>query len=63
MEDHKKTAIKEIEELKSDNPGTYWKKLKVLNGKKKKKQIWYTALNEKGEEVFGEEIKVVWKEA
>ena len=35
LEDHKKAAIKEIEELKTDNPRSYWKKLKALNGKKK----------------------------
>ena len=31
--------------------------------RKRKKQIWDTALNEKGDEVFGDEIKLVWKEA
>ena len=41
----------------------YWKKLKEINGKNKKKAIWDTSLNEEGEEVTGEKIKLVWKEA
>ena len=41
----------------------YWKKLKEFNGKLKKKEVWDTALNEKGEEVYGEKIKLVWKNA
>ena len=63
LDDHRKAAIKEIEDLKTENPRTYWKLLKGLNGKKKKTQVWDSALNEVGEEVFGDEIKLVWKEA
>ena len=63
LENHKKAAIKEIEELRVENPRLYWKKLKEINGKKKKKDVWDTALNEEGEEVTGEKIKLVWKEA
>ena len=63
IREYKKTAIKEIEELRVDNQRLYWKKLKEINGKNKKKAIWDTALNEEGEEVTGEKIKLVWKEA
>ena len=53
LENHKKAAIKEIEELRVDNSRLYWKKLKEINGKSKKKIVWDTALNEEGEEVTG----------
>ena len=63
MEDHKKAAIKEIEETKTDNPRIYWKLLKKLNGRRKRKDVWDTALNNIGEEMIGEEMRIVWKEA
>ena len=63
LENHKKKAIKDIEGLRIENLRMYWKKLKEINGKHKKKEVWDTALNEKGEEVYGEKIKLVWKNA
>ena len=58
-----KAAIKEIEALKNEDPRTYWKQLNGLNRTKKRSQVWESALNEECEEVFGEDIKLVWKEA
>ena len=63
MIQHKRAAIKEIENLRIENPKEYWKKLKSLNGKKQRKNIWDSAIDEKGEEVTGDKIKLVWKEA
>ena len=62
LEDHRKAAIKEIEELKTDNQRIYWKMLRELDGKKKKKkELWDTALNDEGIEVTGEKMKIAWK--
>ena len=62
-ENHKRNIVKEIENLKSSQPGIYWRKLKELSAGRKKKRsgVGKSALDENGTEVFGEEIKRVFK--
>merc|ERR1712083_1237427 len=62
--EHKRKVIREIESLNTRYPGEYWRLLKQLTGrKKKKKKAMRTMIDEEGYEVEGEEIKRVWKEA
>ena len=62
-EEWNKKLMKEIEELRSDNPKEYWRKLKGLCKGNKRKSAWDTAIDEKGIEVSGDQVKIVWKEA
>ena len=59
----KKDKIKEIESLKTTYPGEYWKQLKAVAGRKKKKAIGQTGIDDQGNEVQGNEIKTIWKKA
>merc|ERR1712115_554713 len=60
----KRRKIKEIERLRFNKAGEYWKKLKEVAGRKKRRNNTVpTALNEEGKEVIGKEVKVVWKKA
>ena len=59
----KKDKIKEIESLKSSYPGEYWKQLKAVAGRKKKKAMGQSGIDDQGNEVQGDEIKKVWKKA
>jgi len=61
--DHQRKVIKEIEGTHIDNPRQYWKLLKKLSRRKAKKNVWDTVLNKEGEEVSGDRIKMVWKDA
>merc|ERR1711997_807704 len=61
---HKREVVREIEKLGTRYPGEYWKLLKQLSGRKKKKtKPMKTMVDEEGYEVEGEEIQRVWKEA
>merc|ERR1711994_547528 len=61
---HKREVVREIEKLSTRYPGEYWRLLKQLSGRKKKKtKPMKTMVDEEGYEVEGEEIQRVWKEA
>ena len=62
-DEHKTEKFKEIESLKPSYPGIFWKLLKSVAGRRKKKTINKTAIDDKGKEVHGIEIKTVWKKA
>merc|ERR1711994_1223892 len=61
---HKREVVREIEKLSTRYPGEYWRLLKQLTGRKKKKRkTMETMIDEEGYEVEGAEIQRVWKEA
>merc|ERR1712141_464894 len=61
---HKRAVVREIEKLSTRYPGEYWRLLKQLSGKKKKRRkTMKTMIDEEGYEVEGAEIQRVWKEA
>merc|ERR1712087_15540 len=60
---HKREVVREIEKLSTRYPGEYWRLLKQLSGRKKKKaKPMKTMVDEEGYEVEGGEIQRVWKE-
>ena len=60
---YKRQRVKEIEELETNDCKRMWKELKKLTVWSRKDEISDVMLNEKKEEVCGEEVKEVWKEA
>merc|ERR1711994_840003 len=61
---HKREVVREIEKLSTRYPVKYWRLLKQLTGRKKKKRnTMKTMIDEKGYEVEGAEIQRVWKES
>ena len=62
-ENYKKNKIKEIESLKSTYPGEYWKLLKAVASRNRKNRAEKPTIDEKGNEVQGDEIKKTWKKA
>ena len=59
----KKDKIKEIESLKPTYPGEFWKLLKAVAGRYRKNRAQMPTVDEKGNEVQGDEIKKAWKNA
>ena len=59
----KRDQIEEIENLQVDDCRRMWKELKKLSGWSSKEAISNTVLNERKEEVSGEGVYEVWKEA
>merc|ERR1712228_694357 len=60
---HKREVVREIEKLSTRYPGEYWRLLKQLTERKKKKRkTMKTMIDEEGYEE-GAEIQRVWKEA
>ena len=57
----KREKIKEIESLKPNYPGEFWKQLKAVAGRKKKKSTGQTGIDDQGNEVRGDDIKAIWK--
>ena len=55
--------MKEIEELEIDDCRRMWKELKKLSGWNHRETISDVVLNEEKQEVSGEGVKEVWKEA
>ena len=61
--EHKRKVIEEIEELGSKYQGEFWRLLKQVAGKRRKKRGQKKTVDEKGREVEGEEAKRVWRKA
>ena len=59
----KREQIEEIENLEIDDCRRMWKELKKLSGWTSKEKISETVMNERKEEVSGEGVYEVWKEA
>ena len=63
IEERNRAVMKEIESLKTNNQKEYWKELQAISGGRKRKKTWETAIDQKGVEVAGDEVKLVWKAA
>merc|ERR1712083_149124 len=61
--EHKRKVIEEIEEMGSKYQGEFWRLLKQVAGKRRKKRGQKKTVDEKGREVEGEEAKRVWRKA
>ena len=59
ISERNKKLIKEIESIKTQNPGEFWRQLRKLGKSKGRKTVWDTAIDEEGVEVAGERIKLV----
>ena len=59
----KREQVKEIENLEQDDCRRMWKELKALSGWSRKEDTSNTVLDEKKQEVSGEGVFEVWKEA
>ena len=60
---YKREQVAEIEGLEPDDCRRMWKELKTLSGWTRRETTPETMLNESKEEVSGDEVKEVWKEA
>ncbi|NRA93850.1 MAG: hypothetical protein HRU26_14445 [Psychroserpens sp.] len=54
--------MKEIESIKTHNPGEFWRQLRKLGKTKGRKTVWDTAIDEEGVEVAGEKSNLFGKQ-
>ena len=58
-----KEKVKEIESLRKTYPGEMWKLLKSLAGRKRRKVVGTTGIDDNGVEVQGEKVGLIWMKA
>jgi len=63
INEYKRNQVLEIERLQANDARRMWKELKALSGWRRKEKLEDTVLDEKREEVSGEEVIKVWREA
>ena len=56
----RKDKIEEIDSLKNTYPGEFWRLMKSLAGRKKRKVVGTTGIDENGEEVHGKKVGLIW---
>jgi len=63
MDEFKTKQVAEIERLEPDDCRRMWKELKTLSGWQNKEKVSDVLFNERKEEISGEGVQEVWKEA